>query len=218
MDIHITHDGQSFGPYSSEETHRRLGAGEFQLTDLAWTEDQPEWMPLSSLPGFSPAEVAPQPVAQPVLSNRPIAAAAVPVRPQAQSGIAVRAPGTPASMATRSAQPLNAPYPASAQPQANTMTKRLKRVAPLQLGIVLGTLYAAISLIFLPFIILISIIGAKSQNGGGFLAGGILFIIFIPVIYGFLGFIGGVISGAVYNLIAKWTGGIEFTLADVPQR
>lgn len=97
------------------------------------------------------------------------------------------------------------------------MTKRLQHIAPLQLGIVLATLYGIISLIFVPFIILISIFGAKTQNGSGFLAGGIVFIIFIPFIYALLGFIGGVITGFIYNLIAKWTGGIEFTLADVPQ-
>jgi hypothetical protein len=206
VDIHINRNGQSLGPFSYEETRQRLAAGEFQITDLAWTEGQPEWMPLSSLPGFAPADVT-------SLSNQPIAAAAVPIRPQARAGIAAR---VPVSVATSPAQPSSGLYPASASHQTNTMTKRLKHIAPLQLGIVLGTLYAAISLIFLPIVILISIVGAKSQNGGGFLAGGLLFIIFIPVIYGILGFIGGVISGAVYNLIAKWTGGIEFTLADVP--
>jgi hypothetical protein len=33
--------------------------------------------------------------------------------------------------------------------------------------------------------------------------------ILMPVIYGVMGFIGGVIGAAVYNLVARWIGGIE---------
>ena len=35
------------------------------------------------------------------------------------------------------------------------------------------------------------------------------FGIFMPVFYGVFGFIFGVISAAIYNLIARWIGGIE---------
>jgi hypothetical protein len=102
--------------------------------------------------------------------------------------------------------------------QPNTMTKRLQRIAPLQLGIVLATFYGALALIFVPFIILFSLFGADSQSDTGFLAGGVLFVILIPLLYAAGGFVVGIIAAAVYNLIAKWTGGIEFTLADTPQR
>ena len=98
------------------------------------------------------------------------------------------------------------------------MTKRLQHVAPVQLGIVLATLYGAFSLIFVPFFLLFSLLGFKSQQNVGFFAGGAVFIIFVPFLYAALGFIGGVIAAAIYNLVAKWSGGIEFTLADVPQR
>ena len=33
--------------------------------------------------------------------------------------------------------------------------------------------------------------------------------ILMPVIYGVMGFILGVIGAAVYNLVARWIGGIE---------
>jgi len=33
--------------------------------------------------------------------------------------------------------------------------------------------------------------------------------IFMPVIYGVMGFVIGVVGAAVYNLIARWIGGIE---------
>jgi len=33
--------------------------------------------------------------------------------------------------------------------------------------------------------------------------------LFMPVIYGVMGFIFGVIGAALYNLVANWIGGIE---------
>jgi hypothetical protein len=98
------------------------------------------------------------------------------------------------------------------------MTKRLQHIAPVQLGIVLATLYGAISLIIVPFIILFFLFGAKSQSNAGGFPGGIFAIILIPLLYAGAGFIGGIIVAAVYNLLARFSGGIEFTLADVPQR
>ena len=98
------------------------------------------------------------------------------------------------------------------------MTKRLQHIAPLQLGIVLAIFYSALSVIFIPAIILFFQFGPKAQSGAGFFPGGILFIVLLPLLYAAAGFIVGIISAAVYNLIAKWTGGIEFTVADVPQR
>jgi hypothetical protein len=35
------------------------------------------------------------------------------------------------------------------------------------------------------------------------------FGIFIPIIYGVMGFVFGIIMAAIYNLIAGWIGGIE---------
>ena len=46
---------------------------------------------------------------------------------------------------------------------------------------------------------------------GGFVVMAIVF----PIMYAVLGFIFGVIGAAIYNLVAGWTGGIEFTLSDV---
>jgi len=33
-----------------------------------------------------------------------------------------------------------------------------------------------------------------------------------PIFYGFMGFVGGAIGAFVYNLLAKWLGGIEIQL------
>ncbi len=41
---------------------------------------------------------------------------------------------------------------------------------------------------------------------------GFLSIIIFPIMYGILGFIGGIISSALYNLLSRWVGGIEVEL------
>lgn len=52
MQIHISRDGQSFGPYSDVEVRNYLGTGHIKASDLAWQEGQSEWKPLNTLPGF----------------------------------------------------------------------------------------------------------------------------------------------------------------------
>src|SRR6266480_789583 len=98
------------------------------------------------------------------------------------------------------------------------VTRRIKRIAPLQAGKMLGVLYGCLGLIFLPFFALAGLAGAfaqqaqQTQNGPppAFMAAMMFgFGIFMPVFYGVFGFIFGVISAAIYNLIARWIGGIE---------
>jgi hypothetical protein len=87
------------------------------------------------------------------------------------------------------------------------MKKRISHVAVLQQGIVLAVMYGLLSLIAVPFIIIAGL------AHGGF---GAIFAIFLPVVYAIVGFIVGVITAFVYNLVAGWTGGIELTFTDVP--
>ena len=59
---------------------------------------------------------------------------------------------------------------------------------------------------------------AASKNGGAPIPFAFLFgagALLVPVFYGVMGFVFGVIGAAIYNLVAKWTGGIEFTVEDV---
>ena len=88
------------------------------------------------------------------------------------------------------------------------MKKRLTRIAPLQTGIVLATLYGILSLIAVPFLLLAGLISGR-------LGFGVIFIIFLPVLYAAVGFIVGIIAAAVYNLVASWTGGLQFELTDM---
>ena len=94
------------------------------------------------------------------------------------------------------------------------MKKQLKHISPLKAGIVLGILYGLVGLIFAPFFLLAALFGNKT--GAPPAVFGVFFAIFIPVFYAVGGFIGGIIASAIYNLVAKWTGGLEFEVQDVP--
>jgi hypothetical protein len=100
------------------------------------------------------------------------------------------------------------------------MKRRIKRIAPLQAGKMLGVLYGCMGLIFLPIFLLAGVAGAFAQHaqqtqGGSAapaaLAAGMMVAlgIFMPIFYAVFGFIFGIISAAIYNLVAQWVGGIE---------
>lgn len=100
------------------------------------------------------------------------------------------------------------------------MNRRIKRIGPLQAGKMLGVLYAAMGLIFVPFFAIFGLVGVfaehaqhgQSQSAAPLaLAGGamLLLSLLFPVFYGVMGFIFGVISAAIYNVVAHWIGGIE---------
>ena len=99
------------------------------------------------------------------------------------------------------------------------MNKRLRRIGPLKAGVVLGVLYALLSLLAVPFLMIAGGLAATAarQTGTSIPFAPFLFgmgALFLPIFYGLMGFIFGVIAAAVYNLVAKWTGGLEITLED----
>jgi len=97
--------------------------------------------------------------------------------------------------------------------------KRITRISVLKLGITFAALYGILSLIMVPFFLIVTLFdsGHSADNPHAHPAAfGAVFVLFLPVIYAVLGFIGGVLMAAVYNLVAKITGGVEITLQDVP--
>lgn len=118
--------------------------------------------------------------------------------------------------------PYNAPLSTDVQ-SAGEQVKRLRRVGVLQTGIVYGVLLAVLALfmllLYLPFVIIGGATLASGMgeigSGGGIIGMYLLFLVLGPIIYGVMGFVGGVISAAVYNLVAKFTGGLELTFTDV---
>lgn len=96
------------------------------------------------------------------------------------------------------------------------MTRRLKRIAPLQLGKMLAVIYGASTLLFVPFFMLFAGIASMAphpQNGAApfpmMIGMGVGAFVFLPFLYAFFGFITGVIGAFIYNLVAGWIGGIE---------
>lgn len=95
--------------------------------------------------------------------------------------------------------------------------KRLVRIGPMQLGKMLGALYGAMGLIFIPFFGIFALAGAFAPRNASmppfshaaFAGFGIIAMILFPLIYAVMGFMIGIVGAAIYNLFAKWIGGIE---------
>jgi hypothetical protein len=86
-------------------------------------------------------------------------------------------------------------------------------VGPLSCAKIAGTLYAVIGLIVGAFFSLFAIAGGFGSNSdGGRIFGAMMgagSIIVFPIMYGCLGFIGSLITAAIYNVVAGVVGGVE---------
>jgi hypothetical protein len=81
---------------------------------------------------------------------------------------------------------------------------------------VTGVLYGCMGLLVIPMV-LISITASTASPQGYSALGAtalVLFSIFAPVIYGLLGFVFGALSAWLYNVTAKYVGGIRLELQD----
>lgn len=90
--------------------------------------------------------------------------------------------------------------------------KKITKIGAMSLGKILGIMYALMGFIFGAIFTLISILGTaifSSENTGSSLLFGLGAVIFFPILYGVLGFLFGAIAGWIFNLSAKWAGGLE---------
>ena len=83
-------------------------------------------------------------------------------------------------------------------------------------GLIVGLFWAAFSSIIFAFTETYSGVYEGSTLEGelgwiGWLFGGIA-IVTMPILYGVIGFVSGIIGAALYNLFAKWVGGIKVEL------
>jgi len=94
----------------------------------------------------------------------------------------------------------------------------LNRIAPLSLAKVFALLYGSIGLLIGALFSLLAMLGAfaAAANSDENAAFGLLFgvgaIVILPVFYGVLGGISGLIIAFIYNLVARVAGGVEVEL------
>jgi hypothetical protein len=92
----------------------------------------------------------------------------------------------------------------------------IKRVGPVSVGKVAGTLYAVFGLLLGACVSLIAMAGGFGSDSSGAGALGALMgvgaIVIFPILYGALGFLFTMIAAALYNLVAGWVGGVELDL------
>ena len=93
----------------------------------------------------------------------------------------------------------------------------LKRLGPWSVAKVLGTMYAAMGLIFGTFFACIALVSSsfaqRNSEAGPFGAlFGVAAIVALPVFYGVAGVVFGALSAWLYNVFAGIVGGIEVQL------
>lgn len=89
----------------------------------------------------------------------------------------------------------------------------VKRIGPLSVGKVAGTLYAVIGVLIGAVFSLIAITGGMTSDTAGASGMGALIgvgaIVIFPLLYGGLGFLFTMLAAALYNVVAGMVGGIE---------
>jgi hypothetical protein len=90
------------------------------------------------------------------------------------------------------------------------MRKRITRIAPVQLGKVSAVLSATFSI---PVALFLAVVTAFAPAGQG---KPLALILAVPVFYVVFGFVFMAFSAWIYNLVAKWTGGVEFVTVEMP--
>lgn len=83
-------------------------------------------------------------------------------------------------------------------------THRIRRIDPVSVGKISAVLYGLLGLLFVPFLLLMSMFAPDSSSVGLGLA------LAMPIGYAVFGAISSMIAAALYNLVAGWVGGLEF--------
>ncbi len=90
------------------------------------------------------------------------------------------------------------------------MKKRVARISILQSAKTAAVFYALLGLLYTIFGIPMVMFGGEQYKVMG------IVYICMPILLAIFGFIFFVIASAIYNLVARWIGGFEFEITDVP--
>lgn len=98
----------------------------------------------------------------------------------------------------------------------------IKRIGVMSVGKIYGAMCAALGLLGGILIGAIGSLGAGLASSSGtsalpFAGFGIAAVIVLPIVYGIIGFIAGMISAGLYNIFAGMVGGIEIETGDSRQ-
>lgn len=84
------------------------------------------------------------------------------------------------------------------------MKRTLKRIAPLRAAVICAAVYTGVGILIAPFFVFGSLLG---EEGATLVA--VIFTIAVPVFYAVLGFVGTLFTCWLYNVVVKYTGGME---------
>jgi len=90
----------------------------------------------------------------------------------------------------------------------------IKSVSVISVAKIMGAIYGALGLLFLPLMVVAGIAGSLAGGKAAALGvmGGLILAILFPIVYAIVGFVAGAIGALLYNLFANWVGGIELQL------
>jgi hypothetical protein len=92
--------------------------------------------------------------------------------------------------------------------------RTLKSIGVLSSAKMMGCLHAALGLLVVPLFLFVGIVASTTGKPPAPFAGiGALILgILAPFLYGMMGFIFGALMALLYNVMAKWIGGIQFEI------
>jgi hypothetical protein len=95
----------------------------------------------------------------------------------------------------------------------------VKSVGVLSIAKILGLMYACMGLLFAPLLLLMGVLAAAAGQRNNPLAGifSVGIALLLPVFYGVIGFLAGLIGAFFYNVFARWVGGFELEMELRPQ-
>jgi hypothetical protein len=92
------------------------------------------------------------------------------------------------------------------------MKRQLRRIDPISAAKISAVLYALMGLCFVPFVMAMNALMPVGEKISPFGTG---FALAMPVVYGIFGAIFSFLGAALYNLIARFVGGLEIEVRDV---
>lgn len=211
---HYIANEEQVGPVDRAQLQQLAASGEIQPSTQVWTETLPEWTTADQVEGLFPEEPAATGGSRLITGSAaqtatPLAGAPVAITPLAATPVATAEFALGGSLA---GGPHATATPVGAGLLPNQPTRfQIRSVGILQAGIVMALLMAITALLIaLAFMVLGGLIGAVAGGSEALqmLTGGGIMLVILPIIYGIIGFIYGMIAAVIYNLAAKMCGGL----------